>query len=44
MATEAVIAGVVLGTVGTIFAFFLGISSARIEHQREHEAGHGGAH
>ncbi|GMU41381.1 MAG: hypothetical protein AMXMBFR23_22470 [Chloroflexota bacterium] len=44
MAMEAVIAGVVLGTLGTLFALFLGISSARIEHQREHEAGHGASH
>lgn len=44
MAIEALIAGGVLLIAGAAFAVFLGVSSSRIEHQREHDAGKVGAH
>jgi hypothetical protein len=44
MAIEALIAGGVLLVAGAAFAVFLGVSSNRIEHQREHDAGKASAH
>ncbi len=37
-----IIASGALLVAGTAFALFLGIAAARIEHQREEQAGHSG--